>query len=351
MRANRQSQVTLVNSPVSGVDPAVSPSDPIMGEWWADRSKGYLDRSAATGTQTSIKRYGVCAPHGKGDLGKWVFAPEGQGVRLQQFAGSGPDSPDAALIDFFSTWDGRPWADPYGPAFLGQLVQHWRLDPRMIVRLVVDNVAPAERLEWMTYTVSTDGRTLAVTSWDHATPELHDLMVFNKQAGEGSEDSRSGLGSPARRATVAEPPASVLPTDPILGVWITDAKESSLRAAQGVALAETAGRKLRFEREGDGIREERFGRDAITTPVSSFFYRFDGSEYPGPGTPTTTEQLTSWKIDPYMVIRRVATKNRRSNWSMYALAVDGSRMVVTSWDEETTHDRHMQVFRRDIGGN
>src|SRR6202035_3022290 len=119
MSANRQSQTTLVKSPVSGMDPAVSPSDPVMGVWWADRSKGYQHRSASTGARTSIKRYGACAPHGQGEFGKWVFTPEGQGVRLQHFTGNGPDSPEAARVDFFSTWDGRPWADPYGPAFLG----------------------------------------------------------------------------------------------------------------------------------------------------------------------------------------------------------------------------------------
>jgi len=333
------------------VDPTVSPADPVNGVWWVDRSKGYLNRRAASGTTTSIKRYGKCAPQGKGELGKWVFTPEGQGVRLQHFTGNGPDSPDAALVDFFSTWDGRPWADPYGPAFLGQLVQHWRLGPHMIVRLVLDNVVPAERLEWMTYAISTDGRTLAVTSWDHATPERHDLLVFNKHGGQGLEDSRSGFNSPAPRTTAAEPPASVLPTDPILGVWITDAKESSLRAEQDAALPGTAGRKLRFEREGTGIREEHFAGAEVTTPVTSCFYRFDGSEYPGPDTPAMTEQVTSWKIDPYMVIRRVATKDRRSNWSIYAIAVDGSRMVVTSWEEGTSYDQHIQVFRKEIGGS
>src|SRR5882762_2411743 len=145
----------------------------------------------------------------------------------------------------------------------------------MIVRLVLDNVVPAERLEWMTYAISTDGRTLAATSWDHATPERHDLLVFNKHGGQGLEDSRSGFNSPAPRTTAAEPPASVLPTDPILGVWITDAKESSLRAEQDLALPGTVGRKLRFEREGTGIREEHFAGAEVTTPVTSCFYRFE----------------------------------------------------------------------------
>jgi hypothetical protein len=338
--------LTLVESPVPGVDPAISAADPVMGVWWADRSKGYLDRGVAT----PIQRYGMRAPHDKGELGKWVFTPEGRGVRLQHFTGNGPDSPDAALIDFFSTWDGRPWADPHGPAFPGQLVQHWRLDPCMVVRLVLDNVAPAERLEWTTYAISTDRSTLAVTSWDHATPGRHDLLVFNKHGGRDPGDSGSSLGSPAPRTTAAEPPASVLPTDPILGVWIAAAREPPLRAEQVVTLPGIAGRKLRFEREADGVREEHFGGAAATTPVTSFVYRFDGSEYPRPDTPAMTERVTSWKIDPYMVIRRLGTKNRRSNWSIYAIAVDGSSMVVTSWDEGTPYDQHIRVFTRQIGG-
>jgi len=335
--------LTLVKSPVPGVDPLVSSADPVMGVWWADRSRGYLDRDAAT----SIKRYGTSAPHRKGELGKWVFTPEGQGVRLQHFTGSGSDSPAAALIDFFSTWEGRPWADPHGPAFLGQLVQHWRLDPCLIVRLVLDNVAPAERLEWTTYAIATDGSTLAVTSWDHATPGRHDLLVFNKQVGQGVEDSGAGVGGPVLRTTAADPPASVLPTDPILGVWIADATDSSPRARQDVALPGTAGRKLRFEAAGDGVREEHIAGAEVATSVTSFFHRFDGSEYPRSDTAAMTERVASWKIDPYLMIRRIGTQDRRSTWSLYAIAVDGSSMAVTSWDERTPYDQHIQVFRKE----
>jgi len=31
--------------------------------------------------------------------------------------------------------------------------------------------------------------------------------------------------------------------------------------------------------------------------------------------------------------------------------VDGSRMVVTSWDEGTSYAQHIQVFRKEIGGS
>jgi hypothetical protein len=306
MYANEPLRLTLVKSPVPGVDAVVSPADPVMGEWRADRSKGYLDQTAAATTTALIKRYGTRAQHGKGELGKWMFTPEGQGVRLQYFVDTGPDSSESALADFFSTWDGRPWADPYGPAFVGQLVQHWRLDRCMIVRLVLDNVTPAERLEWMTYAISTDGRTLAATSWDHAIPERHDLLVFNKHDGDSHYPSESR----ASRVIVVEPSASMLETDPILGDWVAATQEGGHRPEQ-----------------------------------ASFFHRFNGSEHPE-AAPSITEYLTSWKIDPCIIVRRVRTRNQRSYWSIYALTEDGSKMVVTSWDEAAPYDRHIQAFGR-----
>jgi len=341
MSVNGKAQLTLIASPVPGVDPVVSSADPVIGVWWADRSKGSLE-----GATPPIKRYGACAPR-RDELGKWVFTPEGQGVRLQHFTGNGPDSPDAALIDFFSTWDGRPWADPNGPAFLGQLVQHWRLSARMVVRLVLDNVVPAERLEWTTYAISTDGRTLAVTSWNNAAPERHDLLVFEKQGDRGADDS-DFVGS---RSAAAEPAAKMLATEPILGVWIADAQEPPPLADPEVALLGSSIRRLRFEREGDGLREEDFGDTAATPPIASIFHRFDGAMHSGRDAPATTEQATSWKIDPCMLIRRVGTESQRSIWTTYAIATTGSSMVMTSWDEATPSDQRVQVFRKDSEGS
>jgi hypothetical protein len=260
---------------------------------------------------------------------------------LQYFVDTGPDSSESALADFFSTWDGRPWADPYGPAFVGQLVQHWRLDRCMIVRLVLDNVTPAERLEWMTYAISTDGRTLAATSWDHAIPERHDLLVFNKHDGDSHYPSESR----ASRVIVVEPSASMLETDPILGDWVAATQEGGHRPEQDLVLPGTGVCNLRFELERDGVREKYFGKVGDTTPIASFFHRFNGSEHPE-AAPSITEYLTSWKIDPCIIVRRVRTRNQRSYWSIYALTEDGSKMVVTSWDEAAPYDRHIQAFGR-----
>ncbi len=188
MDAGRKARPAFAAWPTPGVNPAVSPQDPIMGTWRADPSRSRCAESDGTAER---KRYGARPPK-NGELRQWRFMPEGQGVRLQHFTDRDTDAAGPALVDFFSTWDGRPWADPHGPAFLGELVQHWYVDPRLIIRLVLDNVAPPERLEWSAYAVSADGRTLAVTSWGHVSPEVRALHAFDRHGETIHGDVRRG---------------------------------------------------------------------------------------------------------------------------------------------------------------
>jgi hypothetical protein len=185
MSLTTPSQQSLVPSPIAGVDPVVSPADPLMGEWWADKSAERLVRKAPA---AAARRYGASAPP-PGAFGRWIFIPEGQGVRLKQFGGDDAGFSQAATVDFFATWDGRPWADPNGPAFLGQLVQFWRLDPHLTIRLVLDNVVPARRLEWTAYAVSADGGTMTATSWDDAAPAAQDFQLFARQGARTADDA------------------------------------------------------------------------------------------------------------------------------------------------------------------
>ena len=161
---------------VAGCDPVIAVDDPILGLWRLTGQGGHDVKASR-----AARRYGARAP-ALAELVAWQFALEGQGVRSRCFV-AGDDAADAskAAVSCFATLDGRPWADPYGPAFLGQLVQQWRLDPHLIVRLVLDNVAPLERQTWSLFAVAADGATLTVTSWNEADPRDRTLLTLERQ--------------------------------------------------------------------------------------------------------------------------------------------------------------------------
>lgn len=326
MRANLLSQSSLVRSLVPGVDPVVSPADPLMGDWWADRSRGDFNRESTLATAGAIKRYARNPPHHKVELGRWLLTPEGQGVRLKQFTGSGADSPDSAAVEFFSTWDGRPWADPNGPAFVGQLVQHWRLAPNVVLRLVLNNFAPAERLEWGIYAASPDGRMLAVTSWGCQAPEHGDLLMFNKQGIAAVAESRPHPASTRAGETSVARPAAALLNSPLLGVWIAADRGSASDNRGDGAAVHVIPTELRFRREGEGVREDQLGALEAITPL-----------------------VSSWLVDPHLVVRR-AIQSGRPLWTVFVISQDGARMVLTSWEEQTPEDQHSRAYSKQNAG-
>lgn len=345
---------------VAAVDPCVSWSDPIVGEWWIDTSKCYYDRPRPIAPDpegwTPLKRSGVRPTSGAGNIGvgKWTYVPEGEGVRAFYYYGNGPDSNAAPMMEYFATWDGVPWADPHSTLLSGQLAQVWRLDPRLIVRLVLDNKSPVyERWEWAVWAPSTNGRVFACTSWDSPAPDRHNLQVFDKHLGP-TYDSR-GTGAPVAPAVAAGAPTPLHDTDPVLGTWVIDPEKSSfLRRGQDVPEVRPAvipSQKWSFKREGNGVRQKHFDTPRSDTAAISFFYRFDGGDYPAPYGPGRNESVAYWKIGPEVIIRRVRTLGVAWEWSIYAFSSDGRIMSVTSWDEETPYNRDIQVFHKVVGRN
>lgn len=343
---------------VAGVDPCVSWSDPIIGEWWIDTSKCYYDRQRPfppePGGWTPLNRNGARPTSGAGGIGvgKWTYVPEGEGVRSFYYFGNGPDSNADPMMGYFATWDGVPWADPHSTLLPGQLAQVWRLDPHLIVRLVLDNKSPVyERWEWAVWAPATDGRVFACTSWDSQDPDRHNLQVFDKHLGP-TYDSR-GTGAPTI-AHVAPGAFSPLDdADPLWGTWVIDPDRSSfLRAgqdAQEVRPAAIHHPKLRFTKEGNGVREQGFDTTEAELPSLSLYYRFDGGDYPDPYGPGRDETVTYWKLGPEVMVRRVCVLGRSREWSIYAFSADGGTLAVTSWDESTPYNRDIEVFRR-LGG-
>jgi len=340
---------------VAAVDSCVSWHDPIVGEWWIDTSKCYYDRQRPFPPDpsgwTPLNRSGSRPTSGAGNIGvgKWAYLPEGEGVRSFYYFGNGPDSNAAPMMEYFATWDGMPWADPHSTLLPGQLAQVWRLDPRLIVRLVLDNKSPVyQRWEWAVWAPSTDARVFACTSWDSAEPDRQNLQVFDKHFGP-TYNSR-GTGAPVAAAVVASAPAPLLDTDPVLGTWVIDPDKSSfLRRGQDVSEVRPTvipNQKWSFEREGNGVRQRHAETPQSDNATISFFYRFDGADYPDPYGPGRNESVSYWKFGPELIVRRVRTLGVAWEWSIYAFSSDGRMMSVTSWDEKTPYNRDIQVFHK-----
>jgi hypothetical protein len=338
---------------VAGVDPRVSWADPLMGEWWIDPSRCYYDRPLPFPPDpegwTPLKRDGVRPTSGAGGIGvgKWTYAPEGDGVRTFYFFGNGPDSTSAHMMQYFATWDGVPWADPHSTLLPGQLAQVWRLDPYCIVRLVLDNNSPVyARWEWAVWAPATDGRSFACTSWDSTAPDRHNLQVFEKFSGPVYPPD--GAGAPQASAIETQAPSPLADTDPALGTWvIVPEKSSFLRQGQDVATVlpdVIPDQKWSFKADAAGMLLERFDTPDDLASATSASYRLDGIDHAD--SRGTGESVACWKIGPELIVRRISTADGARSWSLLAFSADGGTMSVTSWDQDTPANRDIQVFRK-----
>ncbi len=350
-----QGATQLIDS-VAAVDGRVTWSDPLMGEWWIDPSKCYYDRLHPVPPDpkgwTPLNRGGVRPTSGAGGIGvgKWAYVPEGEGVRTFYYFGNGPDSPALPMMQYFATWDGTPWADPHSTLLPGQLAQVWRLDPHLIVRLVLDNKSPVyQRWEWAVWASSTDGRTFACTSWDAADPDRHNLQVFDKHL--GSIYDSHGTGAPAIQGLPGGAAPPLDDVDLFLGEWVLDLDRSSfLRGGQDspdAAPSAAVIRKRRIDRDDEGgLREQGFATpDGDVADVASVL-RLDGIDHPASADAGPGDTGAAWKIAPELIVRRVRGQGGGSEWSLYAASGDGGTLAVTSWSETSPHNRDIQVFRK-----
>lgn len=166
---------------VPGVDPKVRPDDPIIGTWVFDASKSYFNADGKShGTpegQSEIQSQFGGRPTGPlGGVGKWVIAPERDGLSFKYYRGTTADATDLAAT-FFCTLDGKLCPDPNGPG-RGGVGRYWRLHPLMIAREVRGK--DGQVTEMVTLAISGDGKVLTVSRWLPETPYLFNMQVFNK---------------------------------------------------------------------------------------------------------------------------------------------------------------------------
>jgi len=134
--------------------------DPIVGTW-----KMNLAKSSSIGADGAIVHPTRPATR--------IVAVEGDGYRMTTFDDANP----AAARSYFFRSDGKEYPDPHGPG-RGEVANHWRPSPYVMVRLVKTSGKPTE---WVTYAVSSDGSVLITTMWDPATPAKHQIQVYERQ--------------------------------------------------------------------------------------------------------------------------------------------------------------------------
>jgi hypothetical protein len=135
-------------------------TDPFIGTW-----KLNLAKSSSVGADG--------APVHPTRTATRIVAVEGDGYRMTT---SDDANPGAARSYFFRS-DGKEYPDPHGPG-RGEVANHWRPSPYVMVRLVKTNGTPTE---WVTYAVSSDGNVLITTEWEPATPGKHMIQFYERQ--------------------------------------------------------------------------------------------------------------------------------------------------------------------------
>lgn len=152
----------------------VADTDPLIGVWKLNVEKSRYERRGPT-----------VPPPPANPLLVWTYTPEKDGaIRMSVYA-KGPENPVTRFFIF--KWDGKEYMDPQGQG-RHESVIYWRMDPKMLTRLVLEYASDEDRAahrnpkrqEWVSWSISEDGKTLAVNAWDPATPEYTNRQIFDR---------------------------------------------------------------------------------------------------------------------------------------------------------------------------
>ena len=135
----------------------VDSAAPIFGTWKMDLSQSVRNRD------------GKPTPYV--DQATRILTPEGDGFRM-----SLTNSPGAKPSVYSSKFDGKDYPDTRGPG-QDRTLAHWRLTPNVIARLQKEKGTP---IEWVIYTVSSDGNTFNAISWVPDKPQFVEWQVYTR---------------------------------------------------------------------------------------------------------------------------------------------------------------------------
>jgi hypothetical protein len=162
----------------------IAGKDPLIGVWKLNVEKSRYERGGP----------GRPAPAAN-PLLVWTYTPEPGGALRMSVYAKGLDNPVTRSYVF--KWDGKEYPDPQGPG-RHESVIFWRMDPKMLTRLVLEYASDEDRAahrnpkrqEWVSWSLSEDGKTLAINAWDPARPEYTNRQIFDRASDQPPPSTR-----------------------------------------------------------------------------------------------------------------------------------------------------------------
>ena len=145
--------------------------DAFAGRWQMNAQKTQMGRMGPNGA--NIRRSPTFT---------WMFTPKPYGLQMDVYA-EYPQPKPTRTMTVIADAKKHPCQGP-GPCLTTggdpkqQFYAYYKMDDHMLARLFYDK---GEVVEYSSYSVSKDGKTLAIVSWSPDTPEFHNIQVFDKQ--------------------------------------------------------------------------------------------------------------------------------------------------------------------------
>ena len=145
--------------------------DAFAGKWRMNAAKTHMGREGPTGVQTV-----------RDPTFTWQFTPKPYGLQMDVYA-KYPQPAPTRTMTVIADAKPHPCAGEKPCLTSGgdpkqQTYTYFKMDDHMLARLFYEK---GQVVEYSSYSVSKDGKTLVIVSWSPDTPEFHNIQVFDKQ--------------------------------------------------------------------------------------------------------------------------------------------------------------------------
>jgi hypothetical protein len=145
--------------------------------------------------------------------------------------------------------------------------------------------------------------------------------------------------------------------DPLIGVWKVNLPASRYERSGKPGPTPAATLTWTYVAEKDGLRMSVYPNGLAPQPARSYFFKWDGQEYPDPQGPNLHESVIFWRMDRRMLTRlvlgyasdedRAAKRNpKRVEWVAWTVSEDDKTLAITSWTPTTPQWQNVQIFDR-----
>ncbi len=162
--------IALAASVPTAIAASANGLEAFVGRWQMNVSKTKMGRMGPTGKNI------VRAP-----TFTWVFTPDGRGLKMDVYSEYPQPAPTRTMTVIVDQ-KARPCLSQTCLTTGGdpkeQTYAYYKMDSHMLSRLFYTR---GQVVEYSSYAVSMDGKTLTIISWGPETPEYQNIQVFDKQ--------------------------------------------------------------------------------------------------------------------------------------------------------------------------